>query len=243
MTLIIKLQSAYADYNELARRKGAFTMQFIEGAPVYDANDREIGRISHVVMNPNTHEVTHVVVRQGLIFTEDKVISIDRFEHTTQDRATLYETIEQIGELPTFEETQYLPAEAAEEIGVPAPTYPLAGAYYWYPSGAYPVGGPLGAPYVDQRYVPITEKNIPDGTIALKEGARVMSADDKHVGNIENIVVDPDTSRVSHLVIAQGLLFRSQKVVPAFWIKHTLEDEVYLSVTSDFLEDLPDYQR
>lgn len=218
-------------------------MQFIEGARVYDAEDREVGRISHVVLNPSDGKVTHVVVRQGFIFTEDKVIPISLFKHTTQDRATLYDTIENLDELPAFEETQYLPTEVAEEMGVPAPTYPAVGTYFWYPSGPYPYQGPLGAPYLEQDYVAVTEQNIPEGTVALKQGARVMSVDDQHVGNIENVIVDPDTSHVTHLVISQGLLFKSQKVVPAFWVKHTLEDEVYLTVTADFLEDLPDYNK
>jgi uncharacterized protein YrrD len=218
-------------------------MQFIEGARVYDAEDREVGRISHVVMNPSNGKVTHVVVRQGFIFTEDKVIPIEMFKQTTQDRATLYETAENLEALPNFEETEYIPTEVVEEMGVPLPTYPAVGTYFWYPSGAYPVGGPLGAPYVDQRYVTVTEKNIPEDTVALKEGARVISADDRYVGNIENIIVDPNTSHVTHVVISQGLVFKSQKVVPAFWIKHTLEDEIYLTVSADFLEDLPDYNK
>jgi len=218
-------------------------MQFMEGASVYDVNDQQVGRISHVVMNPDSGEVTHVIVRQGLIFTEDKVVPIELFKNTSQDRATLRSTVDKIDELPKFEETEYIPAEAAVEAGIPAPTYPLVNTYYWYPAGAYPVGGPLGAPYADRRYVPITEKNIPEGTIALQEGARVFSVDDKHVGNIDNVIVDPDTSHVTHLVISQGLLFKSKKVVPAFWVKHTLEDEVYLTVTADFLTDLPDYNR
>ncbi len=218
-------------------------MQFIEGAHVYDSQDREVGRISHVVMNPSSGKVTHVVVRQGFIFTEDKVIPIELFKQTTQDRATLYETSEKLEALPNFEETEYIPAEVAEEVGVPAPTNPAVGSYFWYPSGAYPFAGPLGTPYTEQRYVPVTEKNIPENTIALKEGASVYSADDQHVGNIVNVIVDPDTEFATHLVISQGILFKSKKVVPAFWVKHTLEDEVYLTVTAHFLEDLPDYNK
>jgi uncharacterized protein YrrD len=79
--------------------------------------------------------------------------------------------------------------------------------------------------------------------VALEEGARVISADDKQVGNIEQLVVDPQDHRVSHFVIGEGLFFKERKLIPVTWISTIGEKEVYLSVKSGTLERVPVYHQ
>lgn len=47
-------------------------MQFKDGANVYTADGHTVGSIDRVVIDPRTNEVTHVVVRRRLFFTEDQ---------------------------------------------------------------------------------------------------------------------------------------------------------------------------
>ena len=91
---------------------------------------------------------------------------------------------------------------------------------------------------------PFAEKtrNIPQGTVPLKEGTDVISSDDKHVGDVERVFVDPDLNRATHLIISQGLLFKDRKLVPAHWVRSAEDDKVHLSVSSEMLEDLPAYE-
>ena len=91
-------------------------------------------------------------------------------------------------------------------------------------------------------YVTRTKQNIPEGTVALEEGAKVMSQDEKHIGNIAQVVVDPEDNRVTHFVVDEGLLFRDRKLIPVLWISEIDEDAVYLSATAKVLERLPEYQ-
>lgn len=218
-------------------------MEFKNGTSVYSSDGQEVGRIDRVVLDPSTNEVTHLVVRQGLLFTEDKVIPLDLVQQAAEDRVTLRERAYAL-ELPEFEETYYVDAHGTYTEDVPGgyPTdyaaplygYPPVGTSWW----AYP--GYIGAP-VNTATPVATERNIPDHTVALKEGARVISRDDHHVGNVERVFVDAATNRATHLLISQGLIFKNRKLVPTSWVRQTSEDEVILTTSASSLERLPDY--
>lgn len=220
-------------------------MQFRNGISVYSADEKELGRIERVVLDPHTNEVTHLVIRQGLLFTTDKVIPIGMVATTGADRVMLNQLADGL-ELADFEETYYIDATGTYTTDIPAeyPStaappglygYPPLGAAWWgYPGyGDYPV--PVETPAQ-------TIRNIPADTIALKEGARIISRDDKHVGNVERVFVDSATNRATHFLISQGLIFTHQKLVPTSWVANTSEDEVTLKVSSGTLEGVPDYQ-
>ena len=64
-------------------------MQFNENAEVQTASGEKVGRIDRVVMDPKSKELTHFVVRKGLIFTTDKVIPLDQVESADGDRVVL----------------------------------------------------------------------------------------------------------------------------------------------------------
>ncbi len=77
--------------------------------------------------------------------------------------------------------------------------------------------------------------------MALEEGAKVISQDEQHVGNIEQVVVEPEEDRATHFVIHGGL-FSERKLVPVLWISRIEEKEVYLSISAALLERLPEYK-
>lgn len=226
-------------------------MQFTNGARVYSADDHEVGRIERVVMHPHTKQITHVVVRQGLIFTEDKVLPVDLFTETTKDRAVLSKNSEQLENLPKFEETEYVPMENWSQENTDVDNAEPLPSVYWYPSLAVApyatpgIYGSLPGTYYDDpnyRYVRRTVQNIPEGTVALGEGSRVVSADGEHVGDVERVFSNSATDHATHLLISKGLLFKEHKLIPTFWIKDVAEEEVHLIVNSELLETLPEYE-
>ena len=84
-------------------------------------------------------------------------------------------------------------------------------------------------------------QNIPEHTVPLKEGADAITVDEKHVGDLERLFVEPDTNSVTHFVISQGL-FKERKLVPAAWVKNVAENKVHLSVSARLLDRLPAYE-
>jgi uncharacterized protein YrrD len=87
-----------------------------------------------------------------------------------------------------------------------------------------------------------TDQNIPDDTVALKEGARVISDDDETVGSVERLLTDPRSNRVTHFVISQGLLMKERKMVPVDWVRLMEEDKVHLAVGKGVVDRLPEYR-
>jgi hypothetical protein len=135
-----------------------------------------------------------------------------------------------------YETTHYIPLEQA---GVP---YSEIDSYYWYPPVNFqtPTGGVL--PGIRPDYVLETESSIPEGRVAISEGAQVISVDDKHMGNVEQVIADSETNNVTHFVVGKGFLLKEHKLVPSQWVTSVDEDKVYLSVEARLFDRLPDYQ-
>ena len=110
-------------------------MQFKEGAQVFTSDGEEAGKVDRVVLDPITNEITHLVVRKGFLFTEDKVVPIDLVQSATEERVEL-KGVEDLDALPQFEETYYVRAEETEPGRARAPGAYSPGyvrPYYWYP--------------------------------------------------------------------------------------------------------------
>lgn len=212
-------------------------MQFRQNATVYTLDGKDVGRIDRVVLDPKTKEVTHLVVRRGLLLTEDKVLPVEMIGGTTHKGVTLREDVSDLEALPIFEETHYVRA-----TGDPASESPRetegnnVPSLYWYPrlDGVAPFAMPDPSP----AYVAETEQNIPEGTVALKEGAKVITADGKHVGTVEQVLTDPHLDRATDLVITQGLLVKERRRIPITWVSRVGEDEIHLAVESHTIDEL-----
>lgn len=211
-------------------------MQFKQDASVFTADGRDVGRVDRVVLNPQSKQATHIVVRKGFLFTEDKIVPVSLISTTTQDRVTLRPDAGDLDTLPPFEETHYIPLNEAESHSAGYPSeqaYPL----YWYP----PMGGWMGydfpLPYIEE-----TRQNIPQHTIAVKEGARVIASDDQRVGSVEQVFTDSATNRVTGFLVSRGLIMKEKRFVPIHWVEHVTEEEVFLSVGTEIIEDLRQFQ-
>jgi len=221
-------------------------MRFEQGADVYTADGDKVGEINRVVIDPKTHEVTHVVVQKGFLFTVDKVVPVSLIGPAVEDGITLRENAGDFDALADFEETHYVLSSEGKEKG--ALPHGKTHLLYWYPPTRtmwWHTGGYLGFPglfYLMPPYVVETERNIPEGTIALKEGAKVISSDDEHVGNVEMILTDSQENRATHLVISRGLLSKEKKLIPTSWISIVMSNEIHLAVDSKLIEELREYE-
>jgi uncharacterized protein YrrD len=232
-------------------------MEFKAGTHVYTADGNDVGSIDRVILDPHTNEISGIVVKQGWLFTEDKVVSIDLVASASESRVVLSQTKHNLHDLPPFEETYYVPLQE-EDYPTGLSERAVAHADYAPVSYAYPplgtewwgYGGYLGLPPAEPTttseygadYIQRTKTNIPEGTIAVKEGARVLSIDNQHVGDVEEVFIDPQSNFATHILIAQGHFFKEHKLVPTNWIKSERENEVRLTVNTAVVERLPSYQ-
>lgn len=218
------------------------SIELKEGVDVFAAGGQQVGKVSRLVLDPATNEVTHIVVeKKGGILPDDRVVPLQMVSSAMEEKIVLSEQVGDFDELPPFEERHYIqlmegdltPTGRRVDINPPS--------YYWYPPQGY-----IGYPPSDLEYYPWlpieTTRNIPEDTVPLKEGADVMTSDGEHVGHIERLIVESDSNRISHFLITQGLFFKDRRLIPAHWVKSVEEDKVYLLISSQLLERLPAYE-
>jgi len=209
---------------------------------IYTPDGDKVGSIERVVLDPKTKEVSHVVVEKGFLFPEEKVVPIDLLRPTADNGLILRQGPYTFDDLPNFIEQEYVPADV-ETASTAESTAKEMQPVYWYPPVG--IGWWQGIAYrtaAESGFKRVTEFNIPKGTVALKEGARVLSSDDEHVGDVEEVLTEPEADRASHLVVSRGLLHKTKKLLPTSWISTILADEVFLSVPVHLVESLPDYE-
>lgn len=211
------------------------------GQDIVDSSGQSVGHVERVVLNPRTKKLSHFVIGKGLL-SKDRVVPIQLVQSATDEQITLRISAAEVDELPHFEERHFVRLTDDEQAYTPStgvgaqPMYPYPPAFTTL--GSYPAT--LG--YATQPFAVEVEENIPEETIALKEGAKVHTSDGKHVGDVEEILYNSDTDKATHLVIKEGLLFTSKRLIPFDWIRSAGDEDVYLTVSSRQVDSLPDYQ-
>ncbi len=207
-------------------------MELKKNSTVVSSDGEKMGTLRRVVLNPQTKKVAYLVVERGLLFTEDKLVSIDSVGEESDGQVILKVPLDELKDLPNFKEVSYIPLDATRDE---------VDAYYWYPPIS--IVNPDAYPYFPQPiYKKETSLGIPKDYVALKEGAKVVGEDDKEVGKVERIITDPDTERATHLVVSRGLLGTDRKVVPTHWIVDVTEDKVTLSIEGKLFDQLIDFK-
>jgi uncharacterized protein YrrD len=215
-------------------------MHFRENADVLTFGGEKIGRIERVVVDPATDKVTHLVVKKGLLLTRDKVVPVDQIESTAEEQVVLKKIAAEPDAFPNFEETEHIPVAGIEEFERREAEQAQRVIWYhtrielpWWSRGPYPGSSkPL--------FVKKTRRNIPEGTIPLEEGAKVVDAGGDAVGEIEEVYAEPEEHRVTHLLISRGTFSKEKKLIPSMWVKDIFENSVRLSVKNEVIESLPD---
>jgi uncharacterized protein YrrD len=211
-------------------------MRFVKGVEVFSSTGEKIGTISRVVIDAKTKDITDLVVERGAPANDEKVVPIGLIDSENEERLVLRETNQSVDDLPDYETAHYVSLDPAS-----AP-YDSIRTYYWYPpvDYQYSPGGML--PGTRPKMILQTETSIPEGRLAIAEGAQVISADDKHIGNVEQVIANSETNNVTHFVVGKGFLLKEHKLVPSQWVINVENDKVHLSVEARLFDRLPDYQ-
>jgi sporulation protein YlmC with PRC-barrel domain len=228
-------------------------MDLQKDAMIVTHDGQEVGHLDRVAINPRSKEVTHLVVRKGRLFPVDKVIEMSYVDSVTPERIILRPELGDPEYLPPFQVKYY--------VGTNAPMAPDAGlgrtfaprGYWTAPAGN--IGGLGGVPVrgIPDSALPLpklppagkeleVEQNVPDTTVALKEGAKVVAEDGKAVGQVVRITADETTGTATHFVVTMGTVGKTHKAVPTDWIGDVQEKEVKLLVEADAVEQLSDYE-
>lgn len=188
-----------------------------------------------MVIDPTKDEVTHLIIEKGFLLKEDKVLPVSFVVDARDDQVTLYDVDTSLDRLPTYREEEYV-AVQDEDLAQPF----VGGAQIMY---NYPPLGSTGKSRPGMRLKKEEVKNIPEDVEPVKEGSKVFSIDNEHVGNVEEVIIDPDTDDATHLVLSKGLFLVEEKLIPVGWIDAFDEGEIQLAVDKNVIQRLPKYRR
>jgi uncharacterized membrane protein/sporulation protein YlmC with PRC-barrel domain len=186
-------------------------------------SDGRAGTSSHVIFDPTSRKVTHFVVSDDrAVDPQYYLVPIDLVTGTAQDLISLACSKEELAQLEPFVERRYV-----ENPGM-ATGYPADSVYL--------------APYVspvDLAYLPVEIERVPLGEIALHRGSEV-EATDGFVGQVDELVLDPESGAISHFILKSGHAWGKKEVaIPVSAVTQTMEDTVTLKLDKEAVGRLP----
>jgi len=183
--------------------------------------DGRCGRSSYLILNPTTEQLTHLVVKEQWPSRTERLVPVDWVAVTTRDVIVLKKSREEFTQLNPFTQTDFVYRDVPHLPSDPKVTM------FW--------------PYVmpGKRIVDQEVRRIPPGELALRRGARVQATDGR-VGQIDELLVDPQDEHITHLVLREGHLWGEKVVtIPIAQIDHIEEKVVYLKVNKKSIEKMP----
>lgn len=195
-----------------------------------ECKDGVCGRSEFVLINPVNAQVTHLVVKENSSGNKEYIVPVDKVAETIADTVRLCLNKAELEKMEPFIETRFIKWDPPDRsnVGWERGMYGL-GTYYYMPYNT-----------IDERaYEPVKIQNVPKGELALHRGTRV-EATDGYIGNIDEFIVDPKNSQITHLVMREGHLWgKKDVIIPVSAIDKTYEDIVFLNLDKRKIEALP----
>lgn len=192
---------------------------------VFGPNGR-IGRSTHIILNPVTEEVTHVVVRETFNNHTERLVPVTDIQNSGANMIGLDCNETGLSQMEPFEEVEFMPT-----------TIPIIDALT--PSNGY------AWPYVvaeqERHLIKIVQRHIPPYERGLRRGSHVHASDGR-IGQVDELVVNPKTMRLTHLVLREGHLWGQKDVmIPVDEIDHIEENNIYLKIDKRTIAVLPTF--
>jgi uncharacterized membrane protein/sporulation protein YlmC with PRC-barrel domain len=173
--------------------------------------DGSCGQSTCVIVDPNTMQVTHYVVKENTSPHTERLVPNEYIAEITPDLIRLRCTRAELGEMEPFVVTEYRQVEIPRYEGVQAS-----------------MAVDFSAPEI--RTLPMEVEQVPVGELALREGMPV-DATDKSVGRVDELLLDSDTGQITHLVLREGHLWGQRAVfIPVSMVEYVVEGRILLKL-------------
>jgi sporulation protein YlmC with PRC-barrel domain len=186
------------------------------GEEVLDSNGKKLGSVDRLVVDPNAHRITHVVVNGHLV-------GVDRVADAGADRLRANVTHEDLARFP----------EAHPGIVV-------APGEYWRPPRGYVLENflRLAEALVGQSpYVPPVQVDLDaEARHEISAGSPVWSGQ-RQLGKVAEVVADADGT-IRELVVRHGLL-EGRRRVPIERVTEVVGTNVHVDLSEEDFEALP----
>jgi sporulation protein YlmC with PRC-barrel domain len=189
--------------------------------------DGPCGHSTDLIVNPVQRRITHFVVKdKTLPDSSDRLVPVEQVANISGSLIHLGCTRAELAEMPPFTTTQYLKAPIPTYIGTTMAPY--ADVLWEDPMVAY-----------DTEWASVPEHHIPAHERAVHRGMAVKTGNQK-VGQVDELVVDPDGEKITHLMMRTGHLWGKKDVaIPVSAIDSVVEEEVRLNIDKEAVGALP----
>lgn len=188
--------------------------------------DGLVGKSKHLIVDLVTEQVTHVVVKtkEG---GREYLVPLDKISSADREAIHLNCSKDEISDLTPFHAAYF---NASDTYGGPAPL----------PSEGMPSSNTLYHPYrIAETGTEEAPVQPPTEQQAINKGAVVLATDDR-VGKIDELVIDPKTHRITHLVLRQHELIKQLEItIPVSEIERVEMVTVYLKIDKSEVASLP----
>jgi sporulation protein YlmC with PRC-barrel domain len=197
-----------------------------------ECTDGVCGRSAYVLINPVIEQVTHLVVKETSSPHTEYIVPVEAVSKTIADTIQLRCSKAELEKMDPFVKTTFIEEKVPDRVNAYSGggRAEMGSFYYW--------------PYIypDRTvYEPVEYKQIPAGELAVRRGTRV-EATDGYVGHVDEFVVNPENSHITHLVMREGHLWGHKDVIiPVSAIGETREDTVFLKLDKHQIESLPTF--
>jgi sporulation protein YlmC with PRC-barrel domain len=188
--------------------------EFTIGAKA-NCSDGYCGELRRVIIDPANQAITHLVIEPRHRREPGRLVPVDLVDATLGEiglRCTKAE-FAQLDVADDWEQVQGRGAGVPDETG----------------------RAPMGVPSPSRIFV---EDIVPLGEVEVGRGARVHASDGE-IGQVEGFVVDPDGYRVTHVLLQEGHFWGRKEVAIPISAVARADDEVWLNITKQQVEDLP----
>jgi sporulation protein YlmC with PRC-barrel domain len=199
------------------------------GMHLLTRDDKDVGTVDRLILDPDTGVVTSIVIRKGTFLPRDVEVPMGALEVESNGEVRLSYIADQIDKLPPFVADKYEPPPA----GYVSPLgYPIQALYWPIADGRRTQGSATGEE-------PPTRRRQDAEHAVIREGSAVLSRDGKEVGIVHRLSYDPNDGVLRHFVVREGMLFTKDVAFPASLIARVNDGMVQLSVDAD---DLPNHE-
>lgn len=199
--------------------------------------DGQCGKLHKVVLDPHTQRVTDLIVERGFLLTMDRVVPLNIVEQATREQVTLSISSQELSEYPEYRMLEF--EEPAPEVK--AGHYDRRDVRCWvgrYRMACHEPVLPMVRRQLHKGVSPnraVIERGMPVRNISGRDGG-------SEIGQVDHLLVDPDSGEVSHLVIRKGLL-PYYPILSIAQVESVTDEAVSVSLRDGEIELLPRYKR
>lgn len=199
---------------------------FTIGTTVH-CDNKPIGKLSRVVIDPEKWLVNDLVVEEGLLLKRARVFPVGLVAKATSEEIFLLVSEDKLDNFPEYQETMIERAldDNFESIDI------VQGSPYGLATSSPPV------PTIRERVV----EGIADHLTILSPDTSLKTVDSA-VGSIHGVAASPENGLITHLLIKKGTIFVDEFWLSTSQVDHFYKEHVYINLNNAELEAHIDQQ-